>query len=291
MGLLSNMKKSVFDSSIYGAVENKDNGSCSITITPLSRRSNQEDKTLAITGVLQGDEGLKLKASADWQKLDLGMAEGGGVFGAISEAIGAIGTIGRWTGYGFGDAGIATRKYYNGNQSYISIEPTFRVVDWNGSGETIKAAILLLNLCLPAQLLEKDGVVQDFKNVLAEVEKWLAAQDSPANKIKDWLGKSDLAVAKVAQRALNFEQYGLSVDNLAQSLTQSPTSVTVRIGNYFKHEQMVITDVSVDFSREVTTTGPLYADFTVGISSLQTMIVGPNGLMPTADRGINKAGA
>jgi len=55
-------------------------------------------------------------------------------------------------------------------------------------------------------------------------------------------------------------------------LRSSPSTVTVEIGNFFKQRDMVLTDASFEFSKEMTKTGPLYVDVHLSLSS--RMILG-----------------
>ena len=50
-------------------------------------------------------------------------------------------------------------------------------------------------------------------------------------------------------------------------LKASPPTVTVTIGEYFEHTDMVVENVELNFSKEVTPAGPLYLDATIKLSS------------------------
>ena len=51
------------------------------------------------------------------------------------------------------------------------------------------------------------------------------------------------------------------------TLRSSPSTVTVEVGNFFKKRDMILTDASFEFSKEMTKSGPLYVDVHLTISS------------------------
>jgi hypothetical protein len=51
------------------------------------------------------------------------------------------------------------------------------------------------------------------------------------------------------------------------TLRASPQPVQVEIGSFFQHLDMVITQISFSFSKEMTRNGPLYLDATISLSS------------------------
>ena len=53
----------------------------------------------------------------------------------------------------------------------------------------------------------------------------------------------------------------------AYTLRSSPTDVTVEIGQFFKNQKMVITNVSFEFSKEMTRSGPLYVEIDITLRS------------------------
>jgi len=56
----------------------------------------------------------------------------------------------------------------------------------------------------------------------------------------------------------------------------------VTIGQYFKNEDMIIEDLSVEFSKEMTSTGPLYADIKLKLSSAEMLTEGNLGFRSQA---------
>lgn len=59
------------------------------------------------------------------------------------------------------------------------------------------------------------------------------------------------------------------IDNLEDQLLlrTSPTPVVLEVGNYFKQEDVIITNLGLEFSKEMTKTGPLYVDIKLTMSS------------------------
>jgi len=56
---------------------------------------------------------------------------------------------------------------------------------------------------------------------------------------------------------------------LKTEITNSPTTVNVRISNFMNYTNMIVESLDVKFSKEMTKTGPLYADFSLKLSSKQ----------------------
>ena len=71
------------------------------------------------------------------------------------------------------------------------------------------------------------------------------------------LGKAMMNSAKYAGEYLS--DYGI--------FRKAPSQVNVKIGKFFENHDMIIENVSINFSQEMTQEGPLWAEFTVKMSS------------------------
>jgi hypothetical protein len=200
------------------------------------------------------------------------------------------------------NTGILTRKYFKGG-SYLKISPKFRVVDWDGAGIVVRQAMELMNLALPVQskildvgkfkgFLEKNtigstltglgtiakaggkivkGVVQQ---AASEISKYATADlDEQATKIEsalDGISSINLADATGAK-------YGIDLLLKIGNGSNSAHLVNVKVSNYFQHN-FVIENVSVEFSKEMTEAGPMYADFDLTMSTIEAAVRGGTGL-------------
>jgi hypothetical protein len=54
-------------------------------------------------------------------------------------------------------------------------------------------------------------------------------------------------------------------------------AVIVEVGTFLKCNHMVITNLNVSYSRELTKVGPLYGDFSVSVESIQALSKTPIG--------------
>lgn len=179
-----------------------------------------------IRGILK--DNFVMNMSATWDTL----ISLDGAFSTLRTALGVA-------GIGLFNSGIFTRKFYKGG-SYIEINPTFRVVDWDGTPENsvIDISKTLYSYVIPKAILtDKDG------------------------KNKTNLGGFS---GKTYQQATNF------LNRLRTSLANNaPSTVRVRLSNFFSFNDMAITSVSVTYSKEMTVNGPLYADFNVSLTSAE----------------------
>tara|TARA_R110001592_G_scaffold177358_2_gene417651 strand:+ start:8953 stop:9690 length:738 start_codon:yes stop_codon:yes gene_type:complete len=149
--------------------------------------------------------------------------------------------------------GITTQKQYTGG-SYIDITVNIKVLDYDGSGTPMAYSKLLAMLCQPTSL--KPGVV---KKIQKEIKK--AATEIPAvaaDIISGNFGKNE------------------KLEELMKS--NASKIVTLEISDYIKFEEMVVTSVTQTFSFEQSFTGPLFAEFAIGLSTLR---------VPTASKTAN----
>lgn len=189
------------------------------------------------------------------------------------------------------NTGIFTRKYFKGG-SYLKINPKFRIVDWDGDGKVLRESNLLMNLALPGvtktyngaaliKFAEKHtvgstiaGVGATLKKVPAALGNAIADFAEDPNAALDSVSKFSLAdVAGIKQNVKDFAKTGLG--------SNSAYPVEVQVSNYFKHT-FIIENVSVEFSKEMTENGPLFADIDMALSTLEVAVRGSTGMIPGA---------
>lgn len=233
---------------------------------------------MQIQGVLQ--EKISLSFDANWDNI-FNVSER---FDALRKGLSLFDV-------GLLNTGIFTRKYFKGG-SYLKIQPKFRIVDWDGDGKVLRESNLLMNLALPSvtksysasalmQYVGKNtvgstiaGIGNTAKKVVNKVgETALEFLEDPEASI-DNISKLSLAdVAGIKQGVKDFAKTGLG--------SNSAYPVEVQVSNYFKHT-FVIENVSVEFSKEMTDSGPLFADIDMSLSTREVVTRGGTGMIPGA---------
>lgn len=187
-----------------------------------------------VRGILLGKVIVRL--AAEWDSI---LSSFGG-FENIQNTISKL-------GFSVGNSGILTRKYFK-KGGYLNLAQEFRIVDWDGKHNIIKDANWLLSKCVP----------NSFGGVSStEVDP---GANNGANKLK---GKGPSAWAK----------------NLSSSLgiASSPTPVHVKLSSFFDSSReghfgrMIITNIAVTYSKEMTKNGPLYADISAELTGLYAL--------------------
>lgn len=190
------------------------------------------------------------------------------------------------------NVGISTRKIYT-SSGYLEFDIKFRVVDWQGTGEPIKAAFILSTMCLPTntksmsagQTIDAAGnlVISELNKVLSLAKKVGINPSAAIGGVDDLMNLLGGAVKELGGTAVETVESASStlknfISNYFQNqeflvIAASPSPVTVEIGQYFRHPDMVVQSVKMDFSRQITSAGPLYSDFTVNVSSRQSILL------------------
>lgn len=227
---------------------------------------------LGITGVLQNN--LSYSIDANWEA-KLANINIGGFAKAIKSLHGDV-----------SNTGIITEKFYQG-ASYLTISPKFRVVDWNGDGSVMATAIKLVNKLLPhgnnETIMETgtdikeaaNSFMEDYRNKIGT--KLIAGMKDPTAAISN----AALDVITAATGTINRFLWG------------EPEPVRIKIGNFFDMNNMILESASVEFSKEMTRNGPLYADFDCRFSSKLAMVKHQTGLVArdSSGRQVRIAGA
>lgn len=309
MGWQNSFNKSIFTTDSYKAAigdtssDSKQNGYAVIKISPTNIRTGSHDRDCSLVGIMQ--DPFSFGITAEWQPM-------GGMTGIlpktklgdfVGNAYRALSDVGNLAGFGDMGSVYSSRLIYQ-KSGRLTLGAKLRVVDWEGSSEPIKAAILLSYLCLPdttfgksiqsevLDLLNKLG--KDVVKVVKKVESTFkdAAYNIPgassfvgplaeslvnganegvrmAEELAGDIGYMSHRLAPNATR--NLEEIANSFINDISLLRSSPSPVNIEIGQYFKKNDMVITDVNFKFSKEMTSSGPLYIDIDLSLQSREIL--------------------
>lgn len=294
MGFLTGgIDKSVFNFDSYRHAIGKEdsNGYAVVRIMPNSNRLLGEERDPYIKGVYDSASNLTLNIEANWSSIgelggisllpsQLGIAEK--VYGAINK----FGSIGGLSNLG---AGLSSQKIYQ-KSGYLTLRIPMIIVDWDGTGQPIMSSKLLASYCLPSEIAGKNQLefskqhiqklYEDFKRKLKDVEDEGGVKGSAAgttNKlvegvenINKWsLERIEEIADKNPALMEAYKAYREGVGDLDDlyTLRASPPSVTVEIGQYFSNNNMVITGVEFEFSKEMTEAGPLFVKVNLSLST------------------------
>lgn len=168
---------------------------------------------------------------------------------------------------GHGEIGAVTRtqKYWK-RSGDIKISPTFRILDVDGDGRALHYVNMLL--LMSTSVASKEMVTNGNQMLTDASSLVLGATESIKNVMgfdktsplgsfaENYIDISGKAISKLIANATDYN-----------TLRSAPPPVDVQIGKIFSHQDMVITDVSVVFSKECTEAGPIYADVTLQLAS------------------------
>jgi len=280
----------MFDKSIYGNIQNIFKGS-QYTVRIYNGNSSQ-----AIVGLLRNN--LKIDMAATWEPTN--------ILGELTSNTQIINSLFKATQFGgLADPtkyGLSSKKVYS-HSGYLEIGVEFRVVDWYAEGETLKSAFALLSHVTPVKrdeigipgikevisaikgayslVLERYGEegAASFSNLVEAVQNITGNEKikEGLQEIKEIAGKTLKAAGRGAESFLGDSQFFVAA--------ASPLPVRLKIGNYLERPDMVIENVGVDFSRECTNVGPLYADFDVKLSSRTAVLLDASGESADPDYG------
>lgn len=271
--------KGIFDNSTYTDALS---GPYKIVIKPnMSRVLNAKaDIEESVTGILKNQ--VEFSVAADWDTLGIDSMIGDLV--ANNKIIKNIQGVGSFAmkagGASLTNTGLVTRKFYK-KGGYLEITPEFRILDWNSDGVTKQAAMALMSMALPrknqSSSIEKifGGVYNSGKKILKKSSIFNVIEGF-VSKAMDSALRSDTQIISVTAKTAKRGATELTQGQV--NLTEAPVPVTVIIGNWFQHTDMVITNVSVNFSQEMTRSGPLYVDLSVQLSSREAMVLTEDGI-------------
>lgn len=274
-------------------------------ITPYLVTIFSTDTCSVVRGMMTNP--LSFNVDAKWDATDIiSSVTSNGALGKLYEfstsVLGAAGVANP------SNLGVSSRKIYS-SSGYLNITVEFRVVDWQGTGAPKDSAYLLSTMCLPKSnknmsLTEFVGflgkyVIDKSGNVLRLLTDKFGMSTEDATKVADFVTKGADAALDIAGGAakavtksveegiksiaptLAKGTFSLVDDPQFFVLASSPLPVKVTIGNYFEHNDMVVEGVKTDFSKECTSNGPLYADFSVSLSSRQTILLNEGADKPS----------
>ena len=234
-----------------GNYDETDNGYGIVEFFPTFKTGKKSFVT--VKGVMK--EALSLSFDSEWTDMESinipivsdTIEEAGNVVGAAPMLVGG----GEW-GYVW-----KSQKVWK-KSGYVKVDGTFIVVDWNGDGTPLKAAHDIIQYCTPGS-----GFVND--NGATELAAAFNGMVTSATSL----------AAKGANTAIpgTSEMVQNASDNFVKNMTDfatlkdSPPPITLKIGKYFIHTDMVITNVSTKFSKEVSVEGPLSVEITFAAES------------------------
>jgi len=298
MGFISQaFDKSVFNKGSYRAAIGSDtsNGYAVVRISPVrSRIGVGEDPK--IVGVLDSDAGgFSFEIQSEWRDFG-GIASSlvPGVDGAAQKLGGIVNAVGNAGDLASVGEAYASKLHYQ-KSNYMSIKIPMMVVDWNGEGQPLLCAQLLAFYSLPVTLgnmidifgNDVDNALEDLKNYLWSNKNYKTLQlvedaqyyaKKAAEGVKKGAGAVGDFADKVSDAGTNSTSVGAQIggrlikstledaDDLV-TLRASPVPLRVQIGQYFDNDDMVLKSVDFSFSKEMTTSGPLYAKFTLNLST------------------------
>jgi hypothetical protein len=253
-----------------------DLGPYGILIEPIKSRIGSDNVDTGVVGVLKNNVSFSL--NAEWETLGLDSIIGGMI--PFSNVLGNAVRAGDVTFNG----GLLSEKYFS-KSGYLELSPEFRVIDSNDEGIPTKTAMVLFAMSLPKT--SEKTTIREFSTVL-NANSPLNKGINFINEKLEGLSKSEFRGIRTVAGAVN-EGVNRSVDG-DLNLTSSPKPVTVKIGTFMSLDDMVVESVDVNFSREMTKAGPLYADFTVKLSSMRTIVLkkDPEAGLTGINIGVNK---
>ena len=228
---------------------------------------------VAIKGILKNN--LQFNMNADYGTINLGSVVSN--FPKIEELSRILPLAPG--GISIANAGMTTRKYYL-RSGYLELNPEMRIVDWDGTGEPVKSALLLVALCLPKKNDKTNISISDIINMLKKglsnvadkipggkelYEGLVQGLEDSVAAVGDEIGKRSPEVKGGIARGLK------EVTTSDFMLTSSPGSVKLIVGNFFERDNMIVENVGVNFSKELTEKGPLWVDLSIKMSSKEAL--------------------
>jgi hypothetical protein len=298
MSLTGNLNKfdtlNVFNRSTYGATADPYSGAYSISIIPNTVRTLSEEKDVGVNGIMKNN--IQFSMKPDWQTLGLdskmsGMTPNSGILQGLISDVGVVLKGAHLAGTSVLNSGLFTRKYYN-NSGWLTISPEFRVIHSSGSNnQCLLAAYAMMSMSIPriSNTLTLEAVLktQMVRDVVEKI-KSIPGVDVGTKVVGEAATLAGRSIKEFAD-SVGGEGTGKKVGNVANKAkdevvkakvnwTESPSPVNVKIGNFFDMSNMVIEDLQISFSEEMADNGPLYADFTVSLSTREALVVDDNGM-------------
>jgi hypothetical protein len=140
-----------------------------------------------------------------------------------------------------------------------------------------------MDLALPIYKSDKNmSDIARIKNDLAPLVKGLSNIPEAALNVG-----ADILTGNFSPRALAegaVDNFGKAIQNIS---SKGPRPVSVRISNFFEN-QFIVEQVEAEFSKEMTKTGPLYADVSLTLATQEVTVKGDTGLRNRSQPKVSK---
>jgi len=196
----------------------------------------------------------------------------------ILEGINGVINVGNELGgRSFENTGLFTRLFYK-NSGYLEIMPKMRVFDFNNNGLPLQAAMIFASLCIPKQA-----------DSLFTINMTKEQIDNAGSRVGGTA--RDLLTPLIGEKNAATAGYGLNnlttgaangINGTTINWSNSPDTIDVEIGNWLTLTDMVLINVTTNFSYEMTAAGPLYADFQLSLKSREALMLDKNGELSQA---------
>ena len=240
------------------------NGQYGITIEAYIGKSPNMTM-IPIKGILK--ESISFGVNANWSTLGLesiiqSIAGSNPILGAIDTFV-DVANAG--AGSSFTNTGIFTKLFYK-NSGRLSISPTFRVFDYNGSGICTRVASVLSSLCVPTigDKIELSDAANTLIKTKNDVMTALSADITKAPTAVQHLNQNvDIAIRAIGDSNANW--------------SDAPNPVNIKIGQWLSIQKAVVEDVSFTFSYDSTDAGPLWVDVAMKLETIENLAIDKNG--------------
>jgi len=174
-----------------------------------------------------------------------------------------IANLGAYAGTGELGAVARSTKFWK-RSGDIKLSPTFRLLDVDGDGAVLQYAHALL---LMSTAVGTTPLIKGLNVGVDDTKSFVSTTLTAVRAFASGLDPSGITtnVANLTESALN--DVLLENINDYNTLRASPPPVDIQIGKIFRHNDMVITNVSFLFSKEYTAKGPVYVDVTLEVAS------------------------
>jgi hypothetical protein len=154
-------------------------------------------------------------------------------------------------------SGIFTQKYFAGGNN-LDMNVEFRIYD-DGTQD--------INPCIQGARNLANMTVTDALGVGGAVNALNRLAKGAYEEYKDLISQiAENGIGGLSQKAVDL------LDKFSSAINKR--AVTLTVMNLFRCRQMAIQDVSVTYSPSLTHTGPLFADFSISLLSLQAITRG-----------------
>ena len=283
--------KSIFDkSNLINATANsvsKEHGQYNIRflVNPSGKKGG---KNVTVDGILKDNIGWNV--TAVWGE--------GGLENIVSAITGsnpilnftdqAVEFTNGLAGESFTNTGLFTKKFYK-NSGYLTLSPKFRVMDYENKGVPLQASLLFSSLCIPKDTDRNYKITRQDVDFVANAAKRASNAVGSAINVLEGFTQGNFNMIENAQKQNGIgstmaENYNRTVtkagDNLVgESINWSgaPDTIDVEIGNWLIMRDVVLDSVNVEFGESYTNGGPQWADFSLSLSTLEALILKPDG--------------